>query len=128
MRATMRRSTMLVVGPPLTVVGVGFVNLRSRMVQNDRLETEKRPSIVTVQVLGRVSCSGEPARGVKDRSVTGPSYEQLAALVAAQERIIARLQARIAERDARMAELERRLAASSRNSSRPPSSEGLDKP
>src|SRR3954449_10595496 len=78
---------------------------------------------------------GEPARGVKDRSVTAPSYEQLAALVAAQERIIARLQARIAEQDARiaeqdaeMAELRRNLAASSRNSSKPPSADGLDKP
>ena len=52
--------------------------------------------------------------------MTAPSYEQLAALVAAQERTIAQLQARIAE-------LERRLAASSRNSSKPPSSDGLDK-
>jgi transposase len=67
--------------------------------------------------------------------VTAPSYEQLAALVAAQERIIAQLQARlaeqdarIAEQDARIAELERRLAASSRNSSKPPSTDGLDKP
>ena len=39
--------------------------------------------------------------------MTAPSYEQLAALVAAQERIIAQLQARIAEQDARIAELER---------------------
>src|SRR3954462_12042303 len=84
--------------------------------------------MVTVQVLGRVSCSGGPGRGVKDRSVTAPSYEQLAALVAAQERMIARLQARIAEQDARIAELKRQLAASSRNSSKPPSSDGLDKP
>src|SRR3954453_9751191 len=56
-------------------------------------------------------------------------------LVVAQERTIAQLQARIAEQDiriaeqdARIAELERQLAASSRNSSKPPSSDGLDKP
>jgi transposase len=65
---------------------------------------------------------------VKDRFVTAPSYEQLAALVAAQERIIAQLQTRIAEQDAEIAELKRQLAASSRNSSKPPSSDGLDKP
>ena len=60
--------------------------------------------------------------------MSAPSYEQLAALLAAQERTIAQLQARIAEQDARIAELERQLAASSRNSSKPPSSDGLDKP
>src|SRR3954467_1555324 len=55
--------------------------------------------------------------------------------MAAQERTIAQLQApiaeqdmRIAEQDARIAELKRQLAASSRNSSKPPSSDGLDKP
>src|SRR4051812_37624473 len=49
--------------------------------------------------------------------------------------MIAQLQARIAEQDirmaeqdARIAELERRLSASSRNSSKPPSTDGLDKP
>ena len=42
--------------------------------------------------------------------MTAPSYEQLAALVAAQERIIAQLQARIAEQDARLAEQEARIA------------------
>jgi len=65
---------------------------------------------------------------VKDRSVTAPSYEQLAALVATQERTIAQLQARIVEQDAEIAELKRQLGASSRNSSKPPSSDGLDKP
>src|SRR4051812_47306847 len=42
--------------------------------------------------------------------------------------MIAQLQARIAEQDAEIAELKRRLAASSRNSSKPPSSDGLDRP
>src|SRR2546421_3339919 len=42
--------------------------------------------------------------------------------------MIAQLQARIAEQDAEIAELERQLAASSRNFSKPPSSDGLDKP
>jgi transposase len=60
--------------------------------------------------------------------VTAPTYEQLGALVAAQERTIVQLQARIAEQDARIAELERQLAASSRNSSKPPSADGLGKP
>ncbi len=60
--------------------------------------------------------------------MTAPSYEQLAALVAAQERTIAQLQARIAEQDAEIAELRRQLAASSRNSSKPPSNDGPGKP
>ena len=60
--------------------------------------------------------------------MTAPSYEQLAALVATQERTIAQLQARIVEQDAEIAELKRQLGASSRNSSKPPSSDGLDKP
>src|SRR4051794_19420744 len=42
--------------------------------------------------------------------------------------MIAQVQDRLAEQDTRIAELERRLAASSRNSSKPPASDGLDKP
>ena len=60
--------------------------------------------------------------------MAAPSYEQLVALVAAQERTIAQLQVRIAEQDAEIAELKRQLAASSGNSSKPPSADGLDKP
>jgi hypothetical protein len=40
-----------------------------------------------------MSCSGDHGRGVADRSVTASSHEQLVALVAAQERTIAQLQA-----------------------------------
>lgn len=60
--------------------------------------------------------------------MTAPSYEQLAVLVVSQERTIVRLQARIVEQDARIVELERQVAASSRNSSKPPSADGLGKP
>src|SRR4051812_41997192 len=42
--------------------------------------------------------------------------------------MIAQLQARIVEQDAEIAELRRQLAASSRNSAKPPSSDGLGKP
>jgi transposase len=51
----------------------------------------------------------------------GPSYEDLEALVALQAALIAELRAEVAE-------LKARLAANSRNSSRPPSSDGLAKP
>ena len=50
-----------------------------------------------------------------------PSYEELEALVASQAALIARLEAEVAE-------LRVRLAGNSRNSSRPPSSDGLSKP
>jgi transposase len=50
-----------------------------------------------------------------------PSYEELEARVAAQEAVIVELRAMIAA-------LEARLGANSRNSSRPPSSDGLSKP
>ena len=43
--------------------------------------------------------------------MSAPSYEQLAALVAAQERIIARLQARLGEQDARLAAQDARIVA-----------------
>src|SRR3954467_14942039 len=49
-------------------------------------------------------------------------------IIAQLQAWIAEQDARIAEQDARIAELERRLAASSRHSSKPRASEGLDKP
>jgi transposase len=55
------------------------------------------------------------------------SYEQLAALVAEQAEVIGRLEAEVAVLRAENAELRRRLSANSRNSSRPPSSDGLSK-
>ncbi|AXE39863.1 IS66 family transposase [Acidipropionibacterium virtanenii] len=50
-----------------------------------------------------------------------PTYDELVALVAAQA-------AQIAELKARIAELERQLGSTSRNSSKPPSTDGLAKP
>ncbi|WP_432036530.1 DUF6444 domain-containing protein [Streptomyces cucumeris] len=62
------------------------------------------------------------------------SYDELAGLVvelrlvvAAQAAAIERLEARIVEQDGEIAELKRRLAADSRNSSKPPSGDGLGK-
>jgi hypothetical protein len=57
-----------------------------------------------------------------------PTYDQLAELVIQRAQEIARLKAHILLQDARIAELERRLASTSRNSSKPPSSDGLAKP
>ena len=57
-----------------------------------------------------------------------PSYEELAELVIALRAHIAVQDARIADQDARIAELERQLGANSRNSSKPPSTDGLAKP
>ena len=61
-------------------------------------------------------------------SFARPSYEQLAALVVEQAATIQRLEQRVVELEAETAELQRRLAQNSRNSSRPPSSDGLAKP
>ena len=57
-----------------------------------------------------------------------PTYEELADLVVALKSHLVDLEARIARQDARIAELERQVAATSRNSSKPPSSDGLAKP
>ncbi len=57
-----------------------------------------------------------------------PSYEDLAALVESQARLIAAQAERIAVLEAEVAELKRRLGLNSRNSSKPPSSDGLAKP
>jgi transposase len=52
-----------------------------------------------------------------------PSYDELAALVAEQARVIAELRARVAGLEAENAELKRRLGMNSTNSSKPPSSD-----
>jgi len=57
-----------------------------------------------------------------------PSYEELKELVAAQQLVIEQQSARIAELEARIVELERRVGRTPRNSSMPPSAEGLSKP
>lgn len=57
-----------------------------------------------------------------------PSYDELKELVAAQQLLIEQQTARIAELEARIVELERRVGRTPRNSSMPPSAEGLSKP
>jgi transposase len=52
-----------------------------------------------------------------------PSYDELAALVVEQARVIAELRARVAALEAENAELKRRLGMNSTNSSKPPSSD-----
>jgi transposase len=56
-----------------------------------------------------------------------PSYEELAALVVELKLLVSAQAATIAEQAERIAELERQVAADSRNSSKPPSSDGLRK-
>jgi transposase len=57
-----------------------------------------------------------------------PSYDELAALVIEQARVIGELRARVAALEAENAELKRRLGMNSANSSKPPSSDGLARP
>jgi transposase len=57
-----------------------------------------------------------------------PSYEELEALVASQAALIEELQRQVAELRAEAAELRGRLGQNSRNSSKPPSSDGYEKP
>ena len=52
-----------------------------------------------------------------------PSYDELAALVVEQARVIAELRTRVAALEAENAELKRRLGMDSTNSSKPPSSD-----
>jgi transposase len=62
--------------------------------------------------------AGRPSSGVEARDV----------LIEALQARIAELEAQLAERDVLIAELRSRLSENSRNSSRPPSSDGLTKP
>jgi transposase len=57
-----------------------------------------------------------------------PSYEQLAALVVELSARLEEANARLAEASARIGDLEARLSKNSRNSSKPPSSDGPAKP
>jgi transposase len=57
-----------------------------------------------------------------------PSYDELAVLVQAQQRLIAAQAAQIEVLQAQVAELRRRLGLNSTNSSKPPASDGLAKP
>ncbi|MFB6784079.1 DUF6444 domain-containing protein [Streptomyces sp. NPDC056352] len=56
-----------------------------------------------------------------------PSYEELAAVVVELKLLMSARAATIAEQAMRIAELERQVASDSRNSSKPPSSDGLRK-
>jgi transposase len=62
------------------------------------------------------------------RDADRPSYAELEALVVAQAARIAQFEARVGEQDRLIAELRQRLDANSRNSSKPPSSDGYRKP
>ena len=57
-----------------------------------------------------------------------PTYEELESLVASQAALIAELRAEVIELRAEVADLRGRLGQNSRNSSKPPSSDGYEKP
>ena len=61
-------------------------------------------------------------------SGVAPSREELLALVVAQARVIEEQAQRIGQLEALVVELQRRLGQNSRNSSKPPSSDGPAKP
>jgi transposase len=61
-------------------------------------------------------------------SARRPSYEELEALVASQAALIEELRGQVTELRAEVVELHGRLDQNSRNSSRPPSSDGYEKP
>ena len=64
---------------------------------------------------------------VPEHASAAPSYEQLVAMVAERDAVIAELRVQMTELARRVAELEARLGADSSNSSIPPSPEGLRK-
>ena len=64
---------------------------------------------------------------VSDSPSPRPSYDELAALTGDQATVIAGLQSEVAGLRSEIAELRRRLGMDSSNSSRPPSSDGLDR-
>jgi transposase len=72
-----------------------------------------------------VSDTDGPAR--PEDGSTAPSYQQLVAMVAERDEVIAELRVAVTELTRRVAELEARLGADSSNSSTPPSAEGLRK-
>jgi hypothetical protein len=71
---------------------------------------------------------GEFLEGVVPADSSPPSYEDLLAENAVLRALVADLTGRLEQALARIAELEARLNMSSKNSSKPPSSDGLAKP
>ena len=57
-----------------------------------------------------------------------PTYEELLEIIAEQNKIIERLTAELASAKAEIAELKEKLNQNSRNSSKPPSTDGYEKP